>query len=142
MAACNEFRVPLVARGRGTGTAGGSLPERAGIVLSLERMRRIVCVDPANRVMVVEPGVLNREVQDAAGEHGYFWPPDPSSASTACGWQPGHLAGGPRAVKYGTTRDHVLGLKAVTGSGDLIPDRLLHHQRRGRLRSHPAHHRL
>jgi D-lactate dehydrogenase len=121
VAACNEFRVPLVARGRGTGTAGGSLPERAGIVLSLERMRRIVCVDPANRVMVVEPGVLNQEVQDAAGEHGYFWPPDPSSASyCSVGGNLATCAGGPHAVKYGTTRDHVLGLKAVTGSGDLI----------------------
>jgi D-lactate dehydrogenase len=119
--ACNEFRVPLVARGRGTGTAGGSLPERGGVVLSLERMRRIVLVDPANRVMVVEPGVLNQEVQDAASEHGYFWPPDPSSASyCSVGGNLATCAGGPHAVKYGTTRDHVLGLKAVTGSGDLI----------------------
>ncbi len=121
VAACNEFGVPLVARGRGTGTAGGSLPERGGIVLSLERMRRIVCMDPANRVMVVEPGVLNQEVQDAAAEHGYFWPPDPSSASyCSVGGNLATCAAGPHAVKYGTTRDHVLGLKAVTGSGELI----------------------
>lgn len=119
--ACNEFGVPLVARGRGTGTAGGSLPERGGIVLSLERMRRIVSMDPANRVMIVEPGVLNQEVQDAAAAHGYFWPPDPSSASyCSVGGNLATCAGGPHAVKYGTTRDHVLGLKAVTGSGDLV----------------------
>jgi len=121
VAACNEFGVPLVARGRGTGTAGGSLPERGGIVLSLERMRRIVNVDPANRVLVVEPGVLNQEVQDAAAQHGYFWPPDPSSASyCSVGGNLATCAAGPHAVKYGTTRDHVLGLKAVTGSGELI----------------------
>ncbi|MBL8539185.1 MAG: FAD-binding protein [Betaproteobacteria bacterium] len=119
--ACNEFGVPLVARGRGTGTAGGSLPEQGGLVLSLERMRRIVAVDPANRVLVVEPGVLNQEVQDAAAVHGYFWPPDPSSASyCSVGGNLATCAGGPHAVKYGTTRDHVLGLKAVTGAGDLV----------------------
>jgi len=119
--ACSELRVPVVARGRGTGTAGGSLPERGGVVLSLERMRRIVRMDPANRVVVVEPGVLNQEVQDAAARHGYFWPPDPSSASySSVGGNLATCAAGPHAVKYGTTRDHVLGLKAVTGTGTLI----------------------
>jgi len=77
---CNEFKVPLTPRGRGTGTAGASIPEQGGVALSLERMRRIVAVDPANRVLVCEPGVLNQEVQDAARPHGFFWPPDPSSA--------------------------------------------------------------
>lgn len=121
VALCNEYQVPLVARGRGTGTAGGSLPERGGIVLSLERMRRIVAVDPANRVIVVEPGLLNQEVQDAAAVHGYFWPPDPSSASyCSVGGNLATCAAGPHAVKYGTARDHVLGLQAVTGAGDLI----------------------
>lgn len=116
-----EHGVPVTARGRGTGTAGGSLPERGGVALSLERMRRIVQVDPANRAMVVEPGVLNQEVQDAAREHGLFWPPDPSSAAwCSVGGNLATNAGGPHAVKYGVTRDHVLGLKAVTGTGELI----------------------
>jgi len=118
---CNAHRVPVTPRGRGTGTAGGSLPERGGLALSLERMRRIVAVDPANRVLVAEPGVLNQEVQDAAGEHGFFWPPDPSSSAyCSIGGNLATSAGGPHAVKYGTTRDHVLGLKAVTGAGDII----------------------
>ncbi len=118
---CCEHRVPLVPRGRGTGTAGGSVPERGGVVLSLERMRRAPVVDPANRVMVVEPGLLNQEVQEAAAAHGFFWPPDPSSgAYCTVGGNLATCAAGPRAVKYGVARDHVLGLKAVTGRGELI----------------------
>jgi D-lactate dehydrogenase len=121
VALCNRSRVPLTARGRGTGTAGGSTPEQGGVVLSLERMRRIIQVDPANRVMVVEPGVLNQEIQDAARPHGFFWPPDPSSAAyCSVGGNLATCSGGPHAVKYGVTRDHVLGLKAVTGKGELI----------------------
>jgi D-lactate dehydrogenase len=121
LALCNAHGVPVTPRGRGTGTAGGSLPERGGLALSLERMRRIVAVDPANRVLVAEPGALNQEVQDAAKQHGYFWPPDPSSSAyCSIGGNLATSAGGPHAVKYGTTRDHVLGLKAVTGAGDII----------------------
>ncbi len=118
---CNDFRVPLTPRGRGTGTAGGSLPEAGGLVLSLERMRRIVRIDSPNRVMVVEPGVLNQEVQEGARAQGFFWPPDPSSAPyCSVGGNVATGAGGPHAVKYGTTRDHVLGLTAVTGAGAVI----------------------
>ena len=118
---CNQHEIPVTARGRGTGTAGGSLPEKGGVVLSLERMRRILSFDPANRVIVVEPGVLNQEVQDAVKMHGFFWPPDPSSAAyCSVGGNLATGAGGPHAVKYGTTRDHVLGLKAVTGAGQIV----------------------
>lgn len=118
---CHAHKIPLAARGRGTGTAGGSVPERGGVALSMERMRRIVKVDPANRVIIAEPGVLNQEIQEAAKPHGFFWPPDPSSAPyCSIGGNLATCAGGPHAVKYGVTRDHVLGLKAVTGSGELI----------------------
>ncbi|MER0202416.1 MAG: FAD-binding protein [Nitrosomonas sp.] len=118
---CNRYRVPLIPRGRGTGTAGGSLPELGGIALSMERMLNIISVDPANRVIVVEPGVLNQAVQDAAKPYGFFWPPDPSSAMfSTIGGNIATGAGGPHAVKYGTTREHVLGLKAVTASGNFI----------------------
>lgn len=119
--ACNAFGVPLTPRGRGTGTAGGSIPERGGVALSLERMREIVRIDPANRVIVAQPGVLNQEVQDAVRPHGFFWPPDPSSAGyCSIGGNLATCAAGPHAVKYGVTRDHVLALTAVTGKGEVI----------------------
>ena len=118
---CNQYRVPVTPRGRGTGTAGGSLPEKGGLALSLERMRKIVRVDPADRVIVAEPGVLNQEIQAAARPHGFFWPPDPSSSAyCSIGGNLATCAAGPHAVKYGVTRDHVLGLQAVTGSGEII----------------------
>ncbi|MBX3639543.1 MAG: FAD-binding protein [Nitrosomonas sp.] len=118
---CNLHKIPLVPRGRGTGTSGGSLPEQGGIVLSLERMLNIITVDPANRVIVVEPGVLNQTLQDTVKPYGFFWPPDPSSAAyCSIGGNIATGAGGPHAVKYGTTRDHVLGLKAITGQGEMI----------------------
>ena len=118
---CNQFKVPLTPRGRGTGTAGGCLAEQGGVCLSLERMLAIISVDPANRVIVSEPGVLNQSIQTAAQPHGFFWPPDPSSAAySSIGGNIATSAGGPHAVKYGTTREHILGLKAITGSGDII----------------------
>ena len=118
---CNIHKIPLTPRGRGTGTAGGSIPEQGGVALSLERMLRIIVVDPANRVIVTEPGVLNQTVQDTVRPHGFFWPPDPSSAAySSIGGNLATSAGGPHAVKYGTTRDHVLGVKAVTGKGEKI----------------------
>ncbi|MGH8671793.1 MAG: FAD-binding oxidoreductase [Burkholderiales bacterium] len=118
---CNEYRVPVTARGRGTGTAGASVPDCGGVVLSLERMRKIVKIDPANRVLVTQPGVLNEELQAAAKPHGFFWVPDPSSAAyCTVGGNIATCAAGPRAVKYGTTREHVLGLEAVTGKGNAI----------------------
>ena len=118
---CRLYQVPVTARGRGTGTAGGSLAEQGGIALSMERMTRIIRVDVANRVLVTEPGVLNENVQFAAKPHGLFWPPDPSSAAySTVGGNIATSAGGPHAVKYGTTRDHVLGLTAVIGTGEII----------------------
>ncbi|MHB8741905.1 MAG: FAD-binding oxidoreductase [Sulfuricaulis sp.] len=118
---CNEFNTPIVARGRGTGTTGSVVPVRGGLVLSLERMDRIKDIDPANRVMRVEPGVTNQAVQDKAAVHGFFWPPDPtSSAYCTVGGNIALNSAGPRALKYGATRDNVLGLIAVTGRGDEI----------------------
>lgn len=118
---CHEHRAPLAPRGRGTGTAGGSVPEQGGIALALERMNRIISLDPDNRMAIVEPGVLNQELQDALKPQGFFWPPDPSSAPyCSIGGNLATCAAGPHAVKYGVARDHVLGLKAVTGSGQLI----------------------
>ncbi|MCW0401118.1 putative FAD-linked oxidoreductase [Xanthomonas sacchari] len=119
--ACRAHRVPLVARGTGTGTAGAAVPFAGGVVLSFARMTRIVQLRPADRCAVVEPGVLNGDLQQALAPHGLFWPPDPSSAEIcSVGGNLSTNAGGPRAVKYGATRDNVLGLVAVTGSGELI----------------------
>jgi D-lactate dehydrogenase len=118
---CNAQRVAIVARGRGTGTTGATVPLNGAIVLSLERMNNIIEVDPDNRLMRVEPGVTNAEIQQAAGEHGFFWPPDPTSAAVCTvGGNLAYNSAGPRAVKYGTPRDNTLGLKVVTGSGETL----------------------
>lgn len=115
---CNEHRVPLTARGRGTGTTGGSVPVQGGLVLSLERMGRILEINAADRLVVVETGVTNQAVQDAVAAYGFFWPPDPTSAAyCTVGGNLAFNSAGPRAVKYGTPRENTLGLKAVTGAG-------------------------
>ncbi|ACL71847.1 oxidoreductase, FAD-binding [Thioalkalivibrio sulfidiphilus HL-EbGr7] len=118
---CHEHGVPLTARGRGTGTTGATVPVRGGVVLSLERMDRILEIDPDNRLMVVQPGVTNQAVQDAAAAHGFFWPPDPTSAAfCTVGGNLAYNSAGPRAVKYGTPRENTLGLRAVSGDGRLL----------------------
>ena len=119
--ACRAHRVPLIARGQGTNTTGATVPVQGGIVLSLERMNRIVEIDPDNRAAVVEPGVLNGDLQEALQPHGLFWPPDPTSAAfSSIGGNLACNAGGPRAVKYGACRDNVLALNAVAGTGELL----------------------
>lgn len=115
---CVETGLPLVARGRGTGTTGATVPDRGGVVLSFERMGRILRIDPGDRLAVVEPGVINEDLQRAVGAHGFFWPPDPTSAATCTiGGNLAHNSAGPRAVKYGAAREGTLGLEAVTGRG-------------------------
>lgn len=121
VALCNEFTIPLTARGRGTGTTGATVPLQAGIVLSTERLNKIIKVDPANRYIVVEPGVTNQQVQDAVKDHGFFWPPDPtSSAYCSIGGNLAYNSAGPRTVKYGTPRENTFGLRAVTGFAEEI----------------------
>ncbi len=118
---CNAHRIPLTARGLGTGTTGATVPEPGGIVVSFERMNRILAIDPANRLAVVEPGVVNDDLQRAAAEHGFFWPPDPTSAAVCTiGGNLAYNAAGPKAVKYGTPRENTLGLTAITGAGDML----------------------
>ena len=116
---CFHAGVPLTTRGRGTGTTGATTPIYGGVVLSLERMDRIINIDPANRCMTVEPGVTNQQVQQAAAAHGFFWPPDPTSAAfCSIGGNLAYNSAGPRAVKYGTPRENTLRLRAVTGTGE------------------------
>ena len=118
---CRGNGVPLIARGRGTGTTGATVPLRGGIVLSMERLRSELSIDPANRIARVSPGYTNQELQDAAAQHGFFWPPDPTSAAVCTiGGNLAYNSAGPRAVKYGTPRENTLGLRAVTGRGDLL----------------------
>lgn len=116
---CAESGIPLIARGRGTGTTGATVPDRGGIVLSFERMDRILRLVPADRLAVVQPGVLNATLQQALEPLGFFWPPDPTSAATCTiGGNLAYNSAGPRAVKYGTPRDNTLGLRAVDGRGE------------------------
>lgn len=121
VAACEHFQVNITARGRGTGTTGAAVPIQSGIVLSFEKMDKIIQLDPINRIAIVEPGVTNLALQQAAQEHNLFWAPDPSSsAHCSIGGNLAVNAAGPRAVKYGTCRENTLGLEAVLGNGELI----------------------
>ena len=117
--ACHEQGVALIARGQGTGTTGATVPVDANsVILSLHGMNRVLELDRDNRLMVVEPGVTNQQVQEAAAAEGFFWPPDPTSAAVCTvGGNLAYNSAGPRAVKYGTPRDNTLGLRVVTGDG-------------------------
>src|SRR6476660_9363419 len=118
---CNEERVPFVARGSGTSLSGGSLPVADGIVIALNRLNRILRLDPALRVAVVEPGVVNTQVSQAAAVHGLHFSPDPSSQSICTiGGNVAFNSGGAHCLKYGMTSNHVLGLKAVLASGEVV----------------------
>ncbi len=115
---CHEHRIPVTARGLGSATTGAAVPMTDGLVIALERMNRIVALAADDRYMICEPGVLNADVQCAAAEVGLFWAPDPTSSPySSIGGNIACNAAGPRAVKYGTPRDNVLGLRAVTGDG-------------------------
>jgi glycolate oxidase len=121
MRLCGAHRVPLVPRGGGTGYTGGSVPMQGGVVLSLERMNRILELDEENLVVVVEPNVITGTIQDAVEKVGLFYPPDPASLRTSViGGNVAECAGGPRAFKYGTTKQYVLGLQAVLPNGDIV----------------------
>jgi D-lactate dehydrogenase (quinone) len=119
--ACNRFQVALTARGRGTGTTGATVPVKGGLIVSLERMNKLIEFSPDNRYITVEPGMTNQQVQDIVKEKGFFWPPDPTSAAfCSIGGNLAFNSAGPRAVKYGTPRENTLGLRAVTGEGKEI----------------------
>lgn len=117
----NACRFPVTPRGLGTGLTGGCVPVCGGVVLSLARMNRILSVDPRNMVAVVEPGVVNLDLKKAAESKGLFYPPDPASLDTcSIGGNAASNAGGPSCVKYGTTRDYVLGMEVVLPSGQMV----------------------
>jgi len=118
---CHAESLPFVARGSGTSLSGGSLPIEGGIVIALNRLNRILRLDSAERLAVVEPGVINLQVTLAAAEHGLYYSPDPSSQSICTiGGNVAFNSGGAHCLKYGMTSNHVLGLKAVLATGEVV----------------------
>ena len=118
---CHAEKLPFVARGSGTGLSGGSLPIAGGIVIALNRLNRILQVDPAQRIAVVEPGVVNLAVTAAARPYGLHFAPDPSSQSICTiGGNVAFNSGGAHCLKYGMTSNHVLGLKVVLATGEIV----------------------
>jgi glycolate oxidase len=114
-------RVPVTPRGAGYGLSGGAVPVQGGIVLSVEKMRRILEIDKENLMVTVEPGVITGDLHRAVEAEGLFYPPDPASLDSCfIGGNIAEDSGGPRAVKYGVTRDYVCGLEAVLPSGEMI----------------------
>lgn len=114
-------RVPIVARGAGSGLSGGSIPTGDAIVLNLALMNRIVEIDRANLVAVVQPGVVTATLQAEVERQGLFYPPDPASLKqSTLGGNVAECAGGPRCLKYGVTKDYVLGLEVVLADGQVI----------------------
>jgi glycolate oxidase len=117
----NQYNIPVVPRGAGTGFTGGALPVRGGVVLAMSRMNRILEIDSENLTALVEPGVVTGKFQAEVEAMGLFYPPDPASLeSSTLGGNVAECAGGPRAVKYGVTREYVLGLEAVLPTGEIV----------------------
>ena len=118
---CNENKIPVTPRGAGTGLSCGSIPVKGGISLSMEKFDRILEIDEENFQATVESGVINDHFQTAVKEKGLFYPPDPASkGSCFLGGNIAHSSGGPKALKYGTTKDYVLNLEVVLPNGDII----------------------
>ena len=121
MKICNEIGFPIYTRGAGTGLSGACLPVRDGLVLSTKKLNKILDIDTKNLTVTVESGVVNAIIKEAVEAHGLYYPPDPASQdSCSIGGNLAHGAGGPRAVKYGITRDYVLNLEVVLPTGDVI----------------------
>jgi glycolate oxidase len=115
-----EFAVPVIARGSGTGLAGGCVPRDGGILIAFREMNAILEIDVDNQIAVVQPGVSLRELDEVAARHGLVYPVFPGESSASLGGSVATNAGGMRAVKYGVTRHQVLGLEAVLGTGEVI----------------------
>ncbi|MFC2186957.1 FAD-binding oxidoreductase [Fulvivirgaceae bacterium LMO-SS25] len=121
MKLCNQHIIPVTPRGGGTGLSGGALPLHNGVVISMERFNKILDIDELNLQVTVEPGVITQVLQEEVKKLGLFYPPDPSSkGSCFIGGNIAENAGGPKAVKYGVTRDYVLNLEVVLPTGEII----------------------
>lgn len=118
---CNQHNIPLTPRGAGTGLSGGALPINKGVLLSMERFNQILEIDERNFQATIEPGVITQVFQEAVQEKGLFYPPDPASkGSCFIGGNLAENSGGPKAVKYGVTKDYVLNLEVVLPNGEII----------------------
>ena len=119
---CNEHQIAIIPRGAGSGFTGGALPKNGGIVLGMEKhMNKILEIDTENMVAIVQPGVINKDLQRHVEELGLFYPPDPASEEySTLGGNVSENAGGMRAAKYGITKDFVMALRAVRANGDII----------------------
>ncbi|MEQ9592049.1 MAG: FAD-linked oxidase C-terminal domain-containing protein [Cyclobacteriaceae bacterium] len=118
---CNQHKIPVTPRGAGTGLAGGALPVQKGVILSMERFNKILTIDELNLQATVEPGVITEVFQNTVKEKGLFYPPDPSSkGSCYLGGNLANNSGGPKAVKYGVTRDYVINMEVVLPTGEII----------------------
>jgi glycolate oxidase len=121
MRLAGTYTLPVVARGAGSGMTGGSLPVQGGLVLALSRLNRILEIDRDNQIAIVEPGVITGEFQQAVQKVGLFYPPDPASLKfCTMGGNVAECAGGPSAVKYGVTKDFIIGLEVVLASGEIL----------------------
>jgi glycolate oxidase len=119
--AAQRANVPIVPRGSGTGLAGGAVPAEGGIILALARLNRILKIDLANRIAIVEPGVINLDVTKAVSKDGFFYAPDPSSqAACSIGGNVANNSGGPHTLAYGVTTNHVLGVEVVLDNGEIL----------------------
>jgi len=117
----NEYLIPVIPRGSGSGFVGGSTPVSGGIVMILTRMSKIIYVDEDNLTAEVEPGVITQKLQQEVEKSGLFYPPDPASLKfSTIGGNVAVNSGGPRAIKYGVTKDYILGLEAVLPTGEII----------------------
>jgi glycolate oxidase len=117
----NREYFPVIPRGAGSGASGGALPVKGGLVLAMERFNRILSIDQDNLIVKVEPGVITAHLQEEVEKLGLFYPPDPASIHiSSIGGNVAECAGGLRAVKYGVTRDYVLGLEVVLPTGEII----------------------
>ncbi len=118
---CNENRIPVTARGAGTGLSGGALPIKGGLLIAMERFNHILGIDEQNLQATVEPGVITEVFMNAVAEKGLLYPVDPASkGSCFIGGNVSHGSGGPRVVKYGTIREYILNLQVVLPNGEVI----------------------
>lgn len=121
MQLASRYAFPVTPRGAGSGMTGGVVPLQGGLVMAMTRMNRIIEVDAANQIAIVEPGVVTGDLQRTVKRHGLFYPPDPASLKyCTIGGNAAECAGGPSAVKYGVTKDYIIGLEVVLPSGEII----------------------